>query len=222
VTVRRSHYIQRNLGGVPERVSLSVRRRQLERLVELCRIGKDTSVLDVGVTHDERADSNFMEKLYPYPHRLVAVGMEDISAIAHLRGGLKVVRADGTRLPFADRSFDLVTCFATVEHAGPRASQRALLGELCRVGRQVCVTTPNRWYPFEFHTLLPLLHWLPPAMFRAILSWGGREFFAREENLNLLSERALISLLPPGVSYVTSHSRLLGLVSNLFIVIRPS
>ena len=34
--------------------------------------------------------------------------------------------------------------------------------------------TPNRWFPIEFHTLLPLVHWLPPEHFRKLLVLTGR------------------------------------------------
>jgi hypothetical protein len=30
-----------------------------------------------------------------------------------------------------------------------------------RVGKRWFVTTPNRWYPFEFHMRLPFVTWLP-------------------------------------------------------------
>jgi hypothetical protein len=55
----------------------------------------------------------------------------------------------------------------------------------------VFVTTPNRSFPIEFHTLLPLVHWLPPEYFRKLVVLTGRELFADERNLNLLSMRRL-------------------------------
>ena len=45
--------------------------------------------------------------------------------------------------------------------AGARASGSSS-HELCRVARRVFVTTPNRWFPLDPHTLLPFAHWLPP------------------------------------------------------------
>lgn len=30
--------------------------------------------------------------------------------------------------------------------------------------RRVFFTTPNRWFPIELHTRLPLVHWLPKPM----------------------------------------------------------
>ena len=37
-----------------------------------------------------------------------------------------------------------------------------LIAECSRVAkRMVFLTTPNRWFPIEVHTALPLIHWLP-------------------------------------------------------------
>jgi len=43
--------------------------------------------------------------------------------------------------------------------------------------------------------VLPLLHWLPLRFYRAALDRIGKGFFASEDNLNLLSRRALAELV---------------------------
>ena len=48
--------------------------------------------------------------------------------------------------------------------------------------------TPNRFHPLEFHTKIPIIHWLPKKFYRKILKFLGLKFFADEKNLNLLSE----------------------------------
>jgi hypothetical protein len=85
------------------------------------------------------------------------------------------------------------------------------------VSRNSFITTPNRWYPIEFHTVLPLVHWLPPDTFRALLKKLKMDFYAQESNLNLLTEKELIDLLPSGVTVKTYHFRLLGPVSHLVL-----
>jgi hypothetical protein len=92
-------------------------------------------------------------------------------------------------------SFDLAFCSAVIEHVGSKSQQMQLLDELTRVAERVVVTTPNRYFPLEFHTLTPFLHWLPPRLFRGFLRLSGRGFFASEANLNLLSERDLDKML---------------------------
>jgi ubiquinone/menaquinone biosynthesis C-methylase UbiE len=98
------------------------------------------------------------------------------------------VRVQIGPLPFDDNQFDVAHSSAVIEHVGSRKNQVDFLRELWRVGRSgIFVTTPNRWFPIEFHTTLPLVHWLPPAMFRALLDRVGHRFYAQEANLNLMS-----------------------------------
>ena len=86
--------------------------------------------------------------------------------------------------------------------------------------RGIFVTTPNRWFPVEFHTVLPLVHWLPPARFRAVLGALGKDFYAREENLNLLSGHTLRdAAATAGIENVAIVSvSLLGWPTNLLLI----
>ena len=122
---------------------------------------------------------------------------------------------DGRNLPFADKNFDLVVSFATLEHAGSRQEQHRFVQEACRVGKSVCIVIPNRWYPIEFHTLMPFVHWLPAPWFRFIIKLLGIDFYAKEENLNLLSEQDVLKMFPENSRITVKHFRFLGLISNL-------
>jgi hypothetical protein len=69
---------------------------------------------------------------------------------------------------------------AVIEHVGSFARQCDFLKECCRVARRaVFVTTPNRWFPVEFHTILPLVHWLPKPAFRTLDAEDRSRFFCR-------------------------------------------
>lgn len=211
---------QPGLGGLVSRISWYIRQQMYRDIVAIAQPTETTKILDVGVTCDRRQDSNFFEKLYPYPHNITAVGVEDASFLEHDYPGLTFVQTDGTKLPFPDQSFDLVVSFAVIEHVGSRAQQRDFVAELCRVGKQVYITTPNRWFPVEFHSVLPFVHWLPPKVFRQILCWFGKDFWADERNLNLLDETAFWSLFSTETGRQIKHYRLFGLVSNLMIYTR--
>jgi hypothetical protein len=206
---------QPNPGNLVSRLSLRARRRMFETLMRVSAADTSTTVLDVGVTSDQRTESNFLEKWYPYPAQMVAVGLEQGGFLERECPGVRYLCADGLRLPFRDQSFDLVTCFAVVEHVGSRARQRSLVHELCRLGKRCFIATPNRWYPMEVHTLLPLLHWLPPRLHRALLRRFGHGFYAQEANLNLLDGARLRAMFPSNCALSEHHYRLLGAVSNL-------
>ena len=214
-----SEYFGPKLGGFATKVSWYARQKMFDLLMALANPSADTIVLDVGVTSDRREDSNFFEKLYPHKDKITAVGMEDAAFLEEEYPGLKYVRSDGLSLPFPDKSFDLVVSFAVIEHVGSRTQQQAFVRELCRVGKTCCITTPNRWYPIEFHTVVPLIHWFPPSWFRAVLKLLGKHFFAKEENLNLLSEKEVLKMLPADAEVYTRHVRLLGLISNLLFYV---
>jgi SAM-dependent methyltransferase len=174
------------------RVSLRSRERKLRLFLDLYRPGPETRVLDVGVTDAPfggGSTDNFFEALYPWPAQITAVGHTGLERFAAAFPAVSVVRADGRELPFGDGEFDLGFSNAVVEHvAGGRAGQRQFVEELCRVAARVFVTTPNRWFPLEVHTLLPLVHWLPAGARARVIPF--------DDVLDPLGPKAFASLFP--------------------------
>jgi len=160
-----------------------------------------TTVVDVGVSdggygEDMLGTANFFEALYPWPEQIVAVSTQYLTLFREAFPKVTAVRADGRALPFLDGQFDIGFSNAVVEHLPDLESQRAFVGELCRVSRRVFVTTPNRWFPIDTHTLVPLAHWLPDERRDAVYRLLRRpEGFG----LRLLSPAALRALFPPSV-----------------------
>ena len=157
-----------------------------------------TTVLDLGVTDagagaGEYASDNFFEALYPWPERITAVGITALERFSAAFPRVTAVTADGRALPFPDRHFAVGFSNAVVEHVGRRADQERFIAELCRVSKRVFVTTPNRQFPVEVHTLLPVVHWLPRGPRDTLFSALGRPG-ARE--LELLGPGAFRSLFP--------------------------
>jgi SAM-dependent methyltransferase len=211
-------YIATDVLGIYSNICLRIRKKMFKAFMQIAKPDAKTTVLDVGVTCDKRRDSNFFEKLYPYSNKITAVGTEEASFLEQDFPGLKFIKIDETndfKLSFTDKSFDLVVSFATLEHVGSRDCQHRFILELCRLGHAVCVTTPNRWFPLEFHTVLPFIHWLPAPWFRAICRAAGKEFLAQEKNLNLLSDKEVLKMFPENFKVSIRLFRLFGLVSNL-------
>ena len=179
--------------SLPVRVATYQRRRMFEHFLKCFHIAGDDTLLDVGVTSDQSySSSNYLEAWYPRKHVITAVGIDDARFLETLYPGLRFVRADGLGLPFKNRSFDFVHASAVIEHVGSFDHQVQLIAECARVARKgLFITTPNRWFPIEFHTVLPLVHWLPKPVFRAVMRSSGREFFSDENNLNLMTAREL-------------------------------
>lgn len=213
-------YMNRSLKGrdFTSRLSLRVRQAHFALFMEHLRPDDTTRVLDIGVTADnDLREANFFEKLYPYPANITATGIEDASRLEELFPGLKFVAMQSSRLPFADKAFDVAFSSAVIEHVGNREQQRQFLEEMLRVADAVFFTTPNRWFPIELHSALPFLHWLPQRVHQRLLSAIGQGQWASTEHLNLLSPRSLRSLFPSDARFVLHRHRLCGWCSNLVV-----
>lgn len=180
-------------GSMHDRIVMRARDRMYEAMRSMVPIDAMNTILDVGVTSDRSCGfSNFFERLTANPERITAFSDQDASWVCDEWKGMKFVRGDARHMPFGDNAFDFVFSSAVIEHVGSRKCQMEFLKECVRVARNhVFITTPNRWYPIEMHSGLPLLHWLPGPVFRGILRALGFRELASESNLNLLSFRDL-------------------------------
>ena len=107
----------------------------------------------------------------------------------------KIILGDGRKNNLPDNSFDIVHSNATIEHVGSHKNQLKFIKECIRISKKYTfIQTPNRFYPIDFHTILPLIHWLPKNIHRKILQIFGLNFYSLEKNLNLLSEQDLRKL----------------------------
>ena len=195
------------LRRVASRVSMRSRERKLQLFLELLDPGPATTVVDVGVTDapfGAGSTDNFFEALYPWPGQITAVGHTELERFSAAFPQVRVVQADGRDLPFDDAEFDVAFSNAVVEHvAGGRDGQRRFVHELCRVGRRVFVTTPNRFFPLEVHTLLPFVHWLPKGPRERLLPF--------DDVLDPLSPKELAALFPYSVRVINTGMTLVAI-----------
>jgi hypothetical protein len=151
--------------------------------------------------------------------------------VSHLEtlfpGATVLPPAPGAGIPARDASFDWVSSSAVIEHVGSAEQQSAFLRECARVARRgLFVTCPNRWHWLEFHTKLPLLHWLPRAWHRSLLRALGLSAWASEGHLRLVGSRELSALasraLAPEWRLEIRSIWTLGMPSNLVLIARRS
>ena len=214
-------YSRAEPGSISIKLAVYQRRKMFDVFLSATGIQPEDTVLDVGVTSDQTyGHSNYFEHWYPHKTRITASGVDDASFLEEMYPGLKFLLADGQDLPFAGKEFDYVHSSAVLEHVGSRERQADFLREAWRVARKgIFVTTPNRWFPVEFHTVMPFAHWLPAPAFRKLCKMRGMDFFASEDNLNLLSASQLRRLADQAglENFKVTCMTLAGWPSNLLL-----
>jgi hypothetical protein len=224
-------YFQRNhwLSGIQARVSLVARRRMFELFLQFTGEVGGQTILDVGATPDiERSDSNCM--ITWFHEKGFVVALYSPENIEHLRERFTFARivpssGFGKPIPCENQSQDWVSSSAVLEHVGSRGRQEEFLRDCARVSRRgLFVTTPNRGHWLEFHTKLPLIHWLPKPVHRRILRRAGLKLWAEETHLNLLGRQELHALAASALSssfdWHIASIRTFGMPSNLVLLAR--
>ena len=133
----------------------------------------------------------------------------------------KSITEEFTKNEIDEFSSDLIISSATIEHVGSTHNQINMINNLIKLSKKMFVfTTPNKYYPLEFHTKLPFIHWLPKKTYRTILNYLGLEFFANENNLNLLSERDIIKMFTSinFKDYYITTVKLFWINSNFIVI----
>ncbi|MBE7213202.1 MAG: methyltransferase domain-containing protein [Gluconacetobacter diazotrophicus] len=206
----RIYYAHAGRVGLIRRLSLAARQEVFRLFMARLAPGRATTVLDVGVSLDVASpEANVLERCYPHRENLTCAGIGDGAAVRRAYPGVGFVQiAPHAPLPFADGQFDVVYSNAVVEHVGSRARQQAFVRELCRVGKRVFVVVPNRLFPVEHHTGLPLVHYLPPAAFRGLLRHTRFAHWAEEENLNPVLAGEFRRMFPPDRPVEIRHAGL--------------
>lgn len=176
------------------RLSLRSRRIKMELLERHLPLAGTERVLDIGSQVD--AQSRQILERFPDKSRITAANLfpEHLENIRRAYPGIRTVQADARQLPFDDQAFDLVYSNAVIEHVGTLADQQRMADEVRRVGKRWFLTTPNKWYPFEFHARMPFVSWLPPAwMHRVTRLWGYNHVRGRYQPGNDFSDVHLLT-----------------------------
>jgi SAM-dependent methyltransferase len=196
-TVDERYY--RDAGSIPlvRRISKIARCRVHDLFLQTMQPWPQARILDIGTSDETGIESNMLEQLYPHRENLTCASLTDGRTILAAYPGVRHVQiAAGAPLPFADNAFDIVYSNAVLEHAGSRARQKKFIAELCRVAPRRFLAVPNRGFPVEFHTCLPLIHYLPKTWFRRLLRHTRYDYWSHEENLNYISAAEIRTLWP--------------------------
>lgn len=196
------------------------RSQRMAKLQELLEIRESTRVLDVGGTAENWS-------LLAVRPRVTILNLPRAREPGEEWPGW--IFADGCRLPFRDKSFDVVFSNSVIEHLGDPVRHEQFASEIARVGVRYFVQTPNRWFPIEPHLLTPLIHFLPRSWQRRLVEkltiweWiarptpDQRTFYLEHylHDIQLLDSRSMRRLFPDARLI---RERFLGLTKSLIAV----
>ena len=177
--------------------------------------------LDIGTTNNmEHSHNNYIIKNLKNIKVFKSISDQKINSTFFIKSLNKSILEKFSYEEINQYSSDLVFSNATIEHVGNTTNQLKMISNVIKLTKKnFVITAPNRYHPIDFHTQIPLIHWLPKKIHRKILSLIGLKFYSKEENLNLLSKTDLINLLNnfDTIQYEVRYINLLGFKSNCII-----
>jgi ubiquinone/menaquinone biosynthesis C-methylase UbiE len=133
-------------------------------------------MLDVGagdLTNSSVFGSHFLSTLALD----VKIAIGDVNKVRKSVPGLNVFIGDAQKLPFKDNTFDTVTLISLIEHV--KNTQSALLEaiRILKPGGELVIQVQNKYFPFESHTGLFGLYYMPGFCRRWLLEKLGYHFY---------------------------------------------
>ena len=184
---------------------------------------KYKSVIDIGSTPSIDEEQNIFLENTKDNQNITCLSNQDCRILQKKYKNIKnVIIGDARDTMLEKDSFQIVHSNATIEHVGSFENQVSFVREMLRISKEsIFIQTPNRFYPIDLHTILPFIHWLPKKIHRKILKFLKKDFYSKEENLNLLTAKELkkICEILNIKKFKILKYKLLFLTSNLILII---
>ena len=207
-----------------EKIANDARNEFFNILKKKTKYSKKKTIIDIGTTPSLDTVQNIILSKIKDNKNITCLSNLDCKILLKKYPNIKkIITGDGRNNNLPKNSFDIVHSNATIEHVGSYKKQLLFIKECIRISKKyVFIQTPNRFYPLDFHTILPLIHWLPKNIHRKILRFIGLNFYSLEKNLNLLSISDLRNFCNRLriKNYEIIKYRLFFMVSNLILVIK--
>ena len=205
-----------------EKILLKKRKEILILLKEYLSSKEIKDILDVGSTEDEKNESsNFLIKNLGGDRNYKSISDQTITSNFFSKILRKSITDNFSQDEIANFQSDLVISNATIEHVGSFENQIKMCKNIINLSKKYfIIMTPNRFHPLEFHTKIPIVHWLPKKFHRKILRLLGLKFFSEEKNLNLLSQydfKLIMGKLNQN-KYEIKHVNFFLVKSNLILI----
>ena len=149
---------------------------------------KPIKILDVGGTQ------KFWEMVEFYSEGDMEVTLLNIEEQEVTLPNFNFIKGIGIDMKyFEDKSYDVVFSNSVIEHLNSKSDQIKMAEEIRRVGKRYWVQTPNYYFPFEPHFLMPFFHWLPIKFRVWLLMNFDLGWFPKQEN-KILAEEIISSI----------------------------
>lgn len=151
----------------------------------------NNKILDFGVSDSINQDSNPFVKFFLKKKRdnIYGCGVDNPENVMKNYKELKYKRIKPyTKLPYKKNFFSLSISHAVFEHIGNETKKKFYLSELIRISDNVFISIPNRYFPIEHHSNIPMLGYLPSKLIYKILSFFNYNLFKNEKNLTFNSK----------------------------------
>jgi 2-polyprenyl-3-methyl-5-hydroxy-6-metoxy-1,4-benzoquinol methylase len=190
-------YYREVQGGVARELFVAARQRIFRDFVARMRPTLADQILDVGVSDVIGDGANILEQSYSNPANITACGLSSGLTFKAAFPSVHYTKIEpNVRLPFDDGSFDIATSNAVLEHVGSFENQLSFVQELCRVAQRVFISVPNRFFPVEHHTAIPLAHYRDDT-FKLACQFTNKIEWTDEKNLIFITRKRLWRLAAP-------------------------
>jgi len=195
------------------------REKKINHFYSLC--SGNEKILDVGVSSENKsgveARNLFLKTFRFLPSQYTGLGIEDMTGMSEKFPGKKFVQFGGDIFPFKNEEFDIVFSNAVIEHVGCEKKQIVFVSEMLRVGKVVYFTTPNKFFPIETHTLVPILHWFNAPFYKWCRLY--RPYFT-PDTLNLLTKSRIEKILKKSncSDYQITANKFMGLTMTYTVI----
>jgi SAM-dependent methyltransferase len=166
------------------------RRQRIELFIRLFKPAATTRILDVGGFPSD------WESVVPIDSHITLVNPDRKLADKPWPERYVEEVGDGCALCYVDKSFDIAYSNSVIEHLHTFENQKRFAAEIRRVGKNLFVQTPNRWFPIEPHFVTVFVQYLPTRLARKLLPvFSFRGLFRSGDNIRLNTLVAELRLL---------------------------
>ena len=212
--------------GFIEKIILKKRIEIKNKIIENINFSNVDSICDVGTTEDvSNKSSNFLIKSFTNIKTKNSITDQLIEGNFFKNKVQASITSDLHPVQLNQLKSDISFSSATIEHVGCRGNQKKMVENMINLSKKyIIITTPNKLHPIEFHTKLPILHYLPERIYRPLLRLIGYSYFSKIENLNLLSADDLSKILKmfSNIKFKIIKIKLFGFTSNLLAICEKS